>query len=341
MPVTLKDIAAKSGFSITTVSRALAGYDDVSQNTRNQILVIADALGYQPNQVARQLQKQSTNTVGLIMPVRRDFHDDDFFSVLFKGIIYAAAQHNFDVLISATEHGESEMEAYRRFAGGNRVDGMIVARTYRDDPRIKYLKTIKHPFVVSGRSAPDHDSDFAYIDYDSQTGIEKLVEHFVDYGHENIGIILPDEALAFSEYRFAGYRAGLKKAGIPFHEKYVAYGDMTYSGGLSTAETLLNRNPELTAIIGCNDLMALGAMAAIQNQGLQVGDDIAVGGFDNIPASERSIPSLTTLSQSIYQLGEMLTELLIQLIADSSTGSAQRLLQPELFIRASSGQPRR
>ncbi|MDQ7037266.1 MAG: substrate-binding domain-containing protein [Anaerolineae bacterium] len=250
---------------------------------------MADELGYQPNQVARQLQKQSTNTVGLIMPARQDFHDD-FFSVLFKGIIYTAAQHNFDVLISTTQHGEAEMEAYRRFAGGNRVDGLIVARTYRDDPRIEYLKSIKHPFVVAGRSALGHGSDFAYIDYDSQTGIEQLVEHFVAYGHRNIGIILPDEALAFSEYRFAGYQGGLKKAGILFRESFVEYGDMTYAGGVRTAQTLLNRNPELTAIIGCNDLMALGAMAAVQNCGLQVGQDIAVGGFDGIPAAERATP---------------------------------------------------
>jgi LacI family transcriptional regulator len=340
MPVTLKDIAEQSGFSITTVSRALAGYDDVNQKTRNKILAIAEKLGYQPNQVARQLQKQKTNTIGLIMPIRPDFQDDDFFSVLFKGIAYKAAHHNFDVLISATEHGEAEIEAYRRFAGGNRVDGMILARTFRNDPRIEYLKLIKHPFVVSGRSAPGFASDFPYIDYDSQHGIEQLVAHFVAYGHQHIGIILPDAYLAFSEYRFAGYRAGLEKARIPLHESYIEYGDMTYAGGLAKADALLRRNPQLTAIIGCNDLMALGAIMAVQNLGMQVGVDVAIGGFDNIPAAERATPPLTTVSQPIYELGEMLTELLIEIISDSSAENTQRLLLPQLIIRASSGKPR-
>ena len=340
MPVTLKDIAEQSGFSITTVSRALAGYDDVNQKTRYKILAIAEKLGYQPNQVARQLQKQKTNTIGLIMPIRPDFHDDDFFSVLFKGIAYTAAQHNFDVLISATEHGAAEMEAYRRFAGGNRVDGMIVARTYRDDPRIEYLKLINHPFVVSGRSAPGVTSDFPYIDYDSQHGIEQLVAHFVAYGHQHIGIILPAADLAFSEYRFAGYRAGLQKAGLHLRESYIEYGDMTYASGLAKANALLRRNPALTAIIGCNDLMALGAITAVQNLGMQVGTEVAIGGFDNIPAAERATPPLTTVSQPIYELGEMLTELLIQIMADSLTETTQRLLQPELIVRASSDKPR-
>jgi len=340
MRVTLKDIATKSGFSITTVSRALAGYDDVSARTRERILHIANELGYQPNQVARQLQGQHTNTVGLVMPVRANYRNDDFFMVLFRGITLAATRHNFDVLMSAIQSGAAELEVYRRFAGGQRVDGIIVARTQRNDPRIAYLNSIQFPFVVSGRAAPDEDSDFAYIDVDSQDGIAMLTTHFIGYGHQHIGIILPPHEMAFSDYRLQGYRSALEQAGIVFNANYVARGDLTYESGQSAADTLLTRHPHLTAIIGCNDLMALGAMAAIQNRGLQVGADIAVGGFDNIPAAERATPPLTTVSQPIYEVGEMLTELLIQIIANKPTMTRQHLITPELIVRESSGQPR-
>jgi LacI family transcriptional regulator len=340
MPVTLKDIALKSGFSITTVSRALAGYDDVSEKTRAHIYAIANELGYQPNQVARQLQGQSTNTVGIITPMRQDYQDDDFFSVLLKGITFAASQHNFDVLMSVAIPGTTELEAYRRFAGGKRVDGMILARTYRNDPRINYLKSIDFPFVVGGRAAPHEQSDFPYIDYDSQFGIATLVTHFIGYGHQHIGIVLPSEELAFADYRFQGYRKALQQAGIAFNSSYTERSDLTYEGGQNATQKLLDRHPEITAIVGCNDLMALGAMSAIQHRNLQVGEDIAVGGFDNIPAAERSTPPLTTISQPIYELGQKLTNMLIQIIDDAPVPNIQRLITPGLIVRESSGKPR-
>ncbi|MEO1290763.1 MAG: LacI family DNA-binding transcriptional regulator, partial [Chloroflexota bacterium] len=121
MPTTLKDISKQSGYSVTTVSRALTGYDDVSSSTRAHILKIADQLGYQPNHAARQLQGQHTMTLGLIMPERMPTYEDDFFSVLLKGITYEAANNGYDVLTSAAHPNQSELDTYKRFVEGKRV----------------------------------------------------------------------------------------------------------------------------------------------------------------------------------------------------------------------------
>lgn len=337
--VTLRDIAKKSGFSVTTVSRALGGYDDVNEKTRAHIVKIANELGYQPNLIARQLQGQRTFTLGMIVPAKMD-GEDDFFSILIKGVGHAAAAYHYDLLISTQLSESDERDAYRRIVGGNRVDGIVVARTYHDDPRIDYLQANNHPFVVFGRSAPEQPSDFLYIDVDSQAGIRMLVEHFVEYGHEHIGVILPPEGIAFTPYRFAGYRDGLKDAGLPYRPEYVISGDLKSRSGYQAANTLLDQAPQITAIVACNDLMALGVMRAVQERGLQIGHDIAIGGYDDIPAAEHAVPSLTTISIPIYDIGEQLTDLLLKNVGGEPITEKGTLLTPTLVIRDSSGHPR-
>lgn len=337
MQVRLKDVAEKSGFSITTVSRALAGYNDVNEQTRQHIMAVAASLGYQPNLVARQLRNQRTHTFGFIVPANDRSFPNDFFSQLMLGISEAAARARYDLLISAQVSGEEEMAAYRRLVGGNRIDGMILARTRQHDPRIAYLKQQKHPFVVSGRGAPGEVSDFPYIDVDSQMGICLLTQHFIDLGHRHIALILPPEELAFTEFRHQGYREGLATNGIEYRAEYVTYGDLTREGGYSAAQRLRDAYPEITAIIACNDLMALGAMSALQTRGLRVGRDFAIAGFDDIPAAEFANPPLTTIRQPIYEIGQQLVTLLLDVIAEKPLEQTQVILPCALIVRESSG----
>jgi len=337
MQVTLKDIALKSGYSVTTVSRALAGYSDVNEQTRQHITEIANALGYQPNLLARQFRSQRTHTLGIIIPAYDYAFSTGFYSQLMIGIGDAASLEHYDLLISAQEPGDDEMAAYRRMVAGNRVDGMILARTRQDDARIHYLKEQGHPFVVSGRGAPNEVSDFPYIDVDSQQGIRLLVEHFVELGHRDMGLILPPSDMAFTEFRRQGYQEGLAVAGLPYRPEYVVYGDLWWSGGFQGTQALLDDHPELTAIIACNDLMALGAMSAVHGRGLQVGRDIAIAGFDDIPAAEYAYPPLTTIHQPIYEIGQRLVRMLIGIIRGTPPSETQVLLPSKLIVRASSG----
>lgn len=337
MKITLRDIAKESGYSITTVSRALAGYDDVNEATRTAIIELAKRRGYQPNQVARQLRHQRTNTIGLIIPNNDVGFSDDFFSELMMGVGHAASEHGYDVLISAQASYETEMDAYHRIVGGNRVDGIVLARTRNNDPRIEYLQSISLPFVVSGRRSLNEENDFAFIDVDTQLGIKLLVDHLIEQGHREVAIVLPPSEMAFTAYRLEGYRQSLQQAGISFNPDYVAHADLKRKGGYEATNALLDQFPHITAVVGCNDLMALGAMSAIQDRGLQVGKQIAVGGFDDIPAAEFSSPPLTTVHQPIYDIGLRLMGMLIKLIRGETLDQAQILLEPKLIIRESCG----
>lgn len=338
MAVTLKDIAETSGYSITTVSRALAGYSDVNEKTRQHIITIATTLGYQPNHIARQLRSQKTRTIGLILPEATYTATDEFFSLYMMGTGHAAAIHHYDLLLSVQMVNEDEVAPYRRMVGGNRVDGMVVARTKFNDQRVHYLRDSNIPFVVFGRLGPGHENDFAYIDVDGTFGIQIGVEHLLRLGHRDIGIILPPQDMAYTDYRLDGYRNAIEAAGIPFQSDYVVTGDLKSESGFALTHRLLNQHPHLTAIVACNDHMALGSIKAAQERHLRVGHDISIVGYDDIMASAHANPPLTTIRQPIYEIGERMVDLVIQQIENPSDSTKpQFLIEPVLVVRESSG----
>ncbi len=331
----LKDIAQKTNFSVTTVSRALGGYDDVSEETRQTILSVARELGYEPNLVARQLQSQRTDTIGIIAPMEEVYVSDGYFRELLISLGSAASRKGFDLLFSAHSSFSNEMQAYRKFVGGNRVDGMVIVRTRKDDPRIDYLTRQGCPFVVQGRLEPDVEELFPYVDLDNRKGVYLLTEHLLQQGHKQIAIILPPIDLAFTEYRLRGYRDALQAYHLSLDEKHIFYGDLGQHNGYSITQRIIQHLPYVTAIVACNDLMALGAIQAIQEANMRVGSDIAVVGFDDIPAARLSRPSLTTIHQPINDIGTHLVDILVSHIDGTASEAAQMLLAPQLIVRDS------
>lgn len=339
MAVTLKDIAQKVGVSVTTVSRGLAGYDDVAKETQQRIRETANDLGYHPNLMARRLQKQRTDTLGFIMPTFGPRFSDPFFSEFIAGIGTEAAVHSYDLLVSThAPDSNQERDAYQRAAHGGWVDGLIVVRTREDDPRIKLLCELGFPFVAFGRT--ECDCEFPYVDEDSAAGMRQLVQHFVDLGHERIGFIAPPAGLMFGRYRLHSYHETMAANNLPVAENWVVTGDMTQRGGAEVVNQLLELEPSVTAVIAGNDLMAVGALNRIQQRGLTVGQDIAVAGFDDIPLATYTTPPLTTIHQPIYEIGRRTCAMLIDLINGRSPQNQHVLLTPELIIRESSGSHR-
>jgi LacI family transcriptional regulator len=343
MTVTLKDIAAAVGVSVTTVSRALAGYSDVAEGTRRRVQAVADELGYHPNLVARRLQKRRTDTLGFIMPTSDPRFADPFFSQLIAGIGNEAAANEYDLLVSShAPDSEDERKVYERAARGRWVDGLIVVRTRENDARVRLLCQHNFPFVAFGRTDTgpgNHAIDFPYVDEDSVAGMRLLVQHFIGRGHRRIGFIAPPVGLTFGRYRLQGFQRTMADNNLPVEPEWIVEGDMTQRGGAEVVEHLLNLEPRPTAIIGGNDLMAIGAINRIQQHGLHVGVDIAVGGFDDIPTAAYANPPLTTVHQPIYDIGRMTCAMLVDIVNGRTPDQAHVLLTPRLVVRASSGKP--
>jgi LacI family transcriptional regulator len=335
MPATLKDIAEETGYSITTVSRALAGYDDVAESTRQLILKTATQMGYHPNATARRLRQRRTDTIGFIIPTYGPRFSDPFFSELLTGIGNEAARLELDLLVSTRAPGREELEVYERMVRGRRVDGLIVVRTRYQDPRIAYLNDQNFPFVAFGRS--DLQVDFPYLDVDSRMGMRHLTQHLIDLGHRRIAHIGAPPNLMFARHRLEGYREALATNDIPFDESLISAGELTERSGYAAGQTLLTQAQPPTAIIACNDLMALGVISASQGLGLEVGRDVAVAGFDDVSLAEHARPPLTTVRQPVYDIGRRVCAMLIQLLKGEPLEERHVILEPELVIRESCG----
>jgi len=335
MPATIKDIAERTGKSVTTVSRALHGYDDVSAQTKALVRQVAEELGYEPNRLAQRLQKQRSDTIGLILPTFGPRFSDPFFSEFLAGVGNRAARDGFDLLVSTQAPGPDELQAYRRKVQGRQVDGFIVVRTRRQDARIDYLRRARTPFVAFGRS--EGALDYAFVDEDGALGMHMMADHLARLGYRRIACIAPPGELMFAHHRLQGLRQGLATHDIPLAESQIVYSDLTQRGGYAAAELLLAQSPLPDAIAAGNDLMALGAMSAAQSRGLTVGQNIAITGFDDIPMAEHSHPPLTTLHQPIYEIGGMLVAMLLAIIADGAPAQHQVILKPQLVVRRSCG----
>jgi LacI family transcriptional regulator len=335
MSATIKDIAKRVGFSITTVSRALSNHDDVNPKTKALIQQTAIEMGYAPNLMARRFQKSKSDTIGLILPTFGPRFSDPFFSELLAGVGNMAAHQGYDLLVSTRAPGNEELHAYQQMVQGHRADGLVVVRTRLQDERIRYLRSAQFPFVAFGRT--DEALDFPYVDEDGAFGMGLVAEHLVEMGHRKIACISSPPNLMFSQHRLDGLRARLQTLNVPLDEELIRFGDMTQRSGYEQANQLLDLPVSPTAIVVCNDLMAFGAMSAAQDRGLTVGKDISITGFDDIPMASHSHPPLTTVDQPIYQIGSMLCEMLIKCVKGEALEQRQVLLRPGLNIRQSSG----
>jgi len=335
---TLKSVAKATGFSVTTVSRALGGFDDVNDVTKTLIIAEAKRQGYEPNLFARALQKQRIQTIGLVENTGGPRFPDPFFGEFVAGVGMQVAVAGFDLLLSAHPSETDEMDVYRRLVAGRRVDGMVVVRTRYDDARIRYLLDSSTPFVAFGRTylPPDDTPDMMYIDIDGERGQRELTQHFIDLGHRRIAYIAPPADLMFSHYRVCGYQNALRENGIRYDPDLQIEGDLTEYDGARAAAWLLDLPEPPTAMMTGNDLMAFGVMKALHQRGLHIGQDVAVGGFDDVPLAEHFMGGLTTMHQPIHQIGQQVAQMLLRALNGEMLLQRYMLLKPALVVRMSS-----
>lgn len=340
MTVTIRDVAERVGLSITTVSRALDGYTDVAEETRKIVIRVSQEMGYVPNRAARQLRNHRSDTIGYILPSSSPRFSEPFYSEFIAGIGDEAAIHGFDLLVTAASPDmEEEKETYRRWVQGRKVDGLIINRLRVNDWRVQYLMEHNFPFVSLERVIDPNDYEHcAVVEVDGKSGFSRMVAHLIACGHKRIGYIGARLDLKLQLDRLEGYRTGLMDAGIKFDPVLTASGDMGRQGGYEAALRLLSLPDPPTAIVCVNDLTAIGALQAAHEQGLVVGRDLAVTGFDGIAGSAHTQPPLTTLSQPLYDISRQLVGMLKALINAELLEQRHFLIAPELIVRESSCQ---
>ncbi len=332
---TIKDVARQANVSIATVSYVLNNSGPVGEATRARVLAVVEELGYRPSIIARSLKGKHTHMLGFILSPFTRQPQDPFFNEFLLALADTAAGFDYHVAVTATADLASERATYEDMVKDRRVDGFIVADTRPDDERLAYLVAAGFPFVAFGR--PANELDFPHVDVDGYTGVKQAVQHLIDLGHRRIGLIELSPALVCRAHRRQGYEAALQENGLPLRPELIAVGGLTEEDGYRAMEGLLDLARPPTAVMAGNDLMAVGAMNAIRDRGLTVPDDVALIGFDDIPLASYVRPTLSTLRQDFYDIGERLVRMLMALLHDEEIAGTHVILEPTLIIRESSG----
>jgi DNA-binding LacI/PurR family transcriptional regulator len=211
---------------------------------------------------------------------------------------------------------------------------MIIARPRWRDDRIEWLLQKHFPFVVIG--ATNLQGDFLTVSENAAQGARFVVEHLVAQGHKQIALVNAPLNLFFASDFLAGFRQASAEAGLEISEEFLETSDFTQKDGYRVAQKLLSKSEAPTAIVTADDIVALGVMAAIRDQGLEVGDDIVVTGYGDILLSEHSQPPLTTVHRPAYSLGQQACRMLIARLRGEPIETPKLVLEPSLVIRQSS-----
>lgn len=334
---TIIDIARKAGVGVGTASRALNNAPDVSPATRERVLAAATELNYHPSAVARRLQGSRTDVIAYVPEVgdqpASDMQFKDFIAVLAS----SCARHNLDLLIRPMRGGDDYRSGFSELLRGRRADGIILADTRDDDPRIAYLAAERLPFVAFGRTRSA--VDYPYVDLDSQAGTRAAVSHLVELGHRRIAFLGMALGYTFARHRYEGYRQALRDHGLPCDRAFVINDLITETETRAAVRVMLQREPRPTAIATASDLLAIHAMRAIEDVGLRSGVDVAVVGFDDLPLAAHCRPPLTTVRQPFDLICDLLISTLRGVLDGGGSAQRQSLVQPELVVRESSGPP--
>ncbi|GED33353.1 MULTISPECIES: catabolite control protein A [Brevibacillus] len=305
MPVTIYDVAREAGVSMATVSRVVNGNPNVKPLTRKKVLAAIERLGYRPNAVARGLASKKTTTVGVIIPDISSL----FFSELARGIEDIATMYKYNIILcNSDQRMEKELQLINTLLE-KQVDGLLFMGAEIKEDHLQALTSTSVPTVLAATRDADNALPSVTIDH-FQAGYD-ATKALIDRGHKRVAMITgPLNDPLSGLMRFEGYKKALVDAGIGLNEDLVANGNFFYESGLTKTKQFLQLSEPPTAIFAANDEMAIGAIHAIQDSGLNVPNDVEVIGHDNIRLVEMVRPRLTSVVQPMYDIGAVAMRLL-------------------------------
>ncbi|MFJ1753331.1 LacI family DNA-binding transcriptional regulator [Kitasatospora sp. NPDC088134] len=331
-PPTIHDVAAVAGVSRGTVSRVLQGGHNVSPASQRAVEAAIAELGYVVNRAARSLVTQRSGSVAFLLTEPQErFFEDPNFTTLLRGCTAALAEHDIPLLLM-TAGDDAERRRVTRYLAAGHVDGVLLVSSHRGNPMIEHLREADIPMVCCGRPLGQRGR-VPYVAADDREGAKDLVRHLLGSGRTRVATIAGPQDTPGGVERLAGYREVLAEYGLPVDGALVAQGDYSRAGGEAAMRELLLRAPDLDAVFVASDLMADGALSALEHAGRSVPGDVAVGGFDDSPVAASARPPLTTIRQPWDRISAEMVRLLLDRIAGHEAPTV--ILPTELVVRAS------
>jgi DNA-binding LacI/PurR family transcriptional regulator len=327
---TLEEVAARAGVGRGTVSRVVNGSPRVSEQAREAVLRAIEELGYVPNRAARTLVTRRTDTVALVVAESdQRLFGEPYFAGIIRGISNGLGDTGLQLLL-ALARSPAEYGRLEEYLTTQHVDGVLLTSLHAEDPLPAKLEANGVPTVLGG--CPPGLTPVSYVDVDNRSGAREAVGHLISGGRRHIAAIAGPQDMGVGIDRLAGYREALADAGLPEH---VEYGDFGEASGMIAAEKLLAAQPRLDAVFAASDPMAFGALRILHRRGRRIPDDVAVIGFDDSSAAPLADPPLSTVHQSLEEMGVEMARLLVSRIRGETVADPVVILQPHLVLRES------
>jgi DNA-binding LacI/PurR family transcriptional regulator len=331
---TLDTVAQRAGVGRGTVSRVINGSPKVAEDTRAAVLAAIKELGYVPNQAARTLVTQRTDTVALVITETQErLWSEPYFAGIVRGISEQLAEENMRLMLtfSPRDGDRSRLETYLM---GGHVDGVMMVSGHGGDPLPGRLEAGGVPMVLCG--VPVGLDPVAYVDCDNRSGARQAVEYLADKGSSRIGCITGPQDMSVGVDRLNGYRDGLRGRRLPVEERLVVVANgFDEASGIKAARELFDSAGELDAVFAASDPLAIATLRVARERGLRVPDDLAVIGFDDSPLAEVSEPPLTTVHQPTETMGREMARLLCGRIRGEEAGPLVTILGTRIVVRES------
>lgn len=328
---TIKDVAKLAGVSTTTVSHVINKTRFVAEDTTKAVWDAISELNYSPSAVARSLKVNTTKSIGMIITTS----EAPYFAEIVLAVEEFCYQQGYSLFLCNTQNDPEKIQNHFDMLLKKRVDGILVMCSEYRENAFALFKSTNIPMVVMDWG-PNEDKSDRIIDHSFEGGYI-ATKHLIENGHTDIGIIAGYLYKTTAKARYDGFVKAMNEAGLPIRPEWVYENDFQPEGGYESMNYILKQKTRPTAVFcGC-DMMALGAISAITEKGMQVPQDISVIGYDNIHSSRFFAPPLTTVNQSKVRLGKMALELLFERIQDSDAANQPKVLEfyPELVVRKS------
>ncbi|HEY0748470.1 MAG TPA: substrate-binding domain-containing protein [Steroidobacteraceae bacterium] len=327
-------LANDLGLSISTVSRALNGYDDVSPATKQRVLKRAREIGYRPNPGARRLKSGKTSMVGVILPAGTEGMRfvDSVASSLLGGVEIELETGGYSLIATMQTRNDLEREAalYENFIKGGWVDALLLVRTRIADARVELVRKAHIPFVTYGRT--ETNEPYAWVDTDNEKAFYLATLRQIDFGHRRIALLNGPLEYNFVRLREKGYTRALSKHRIALDRLLMLNGELSEVSGYAMCRSLLVSAQPPTALVCATDAMAIGAIAACRERGITVGRDMSIVGYGNSSASAFADPPLTTIDHAVFDNGRHIGQSLLRLIRGDAKPADIHYLEPVVLV---------
>lgn len=326
----IKDVAKAAGVSITTVSRALNGYTDVSARTKQKVLQIASQLNYAPDVNARSLGGIADTTIALLISDMQEIDDSGFVYGTISGLYHACQHYGCEFTLLATDTIKQQKINYLQLCRKKNIDGVVVMGLRTDDTYYEEVVNSEIPCTLIDIDIEGQYDNICTVSTDNMEAACTAVKHLMDKGHHEIGMLNGRMEATVSKQRFAGYAKAFLDRGALINLEYLRYSNFSRQQAFEDTKELLNKYPKITALFCASDLMAIGAISALEEMGKNVPEDISVIGFDDIAIASYIHGGITTIRQSPYEKGRLAGRAVYKMLKKEK--GAEKIIAPYEFV---------